>query len=385
MKFVNIYPKRLTNFCVTFYRSIQNGSNIIGKRGHHSILLFFLLVGGMMLFSSCEEKESGAPPIIDYVRIIARDSMTHSGDRYEYYAIIGQNLASTTEVYFSGVKAALNATMVRDDNIIISIPGGAPFPGPNTLSTVKVITLFGEAQLEFEIEQPVADIQNFSPAVAVAGEKVVITGAYFKGLEKVSFVDAVTDVATDAEVTSYVVDEVTGAEVITVVVPEGIGVSYIAVTTASGTGYSASTFGFNYSVFTDGVPEGWNQAGWSGTTVWDNGEPVKSGLYSAKHSYTGGWGGFQITHEGFSLAPYTTLKVSLYGGPNTEGKLTQIYITETPGGPSTPFELVLHEGIWTDYEIPLSAIGNPAQVSELVIQDKGQAPYIMFVDDLGFI
>lgn len=358
---------------------------IIDHRLYIPALALCLWIGGMALLSSCEEEEAGAAPVIERIRIIAKDSTTLSGDRYEYYAIIGQNLATTQRVYFSGVEAAINATMVRDDNIIISIPGDAPFPGPNTLSTVRVVTLYGEAQLEFEIEQPVADIQNFSPAVAAAGERVVITGAYFKGLEKVSFVDAVTDVATDAEIVSYVVDEATGAEVITVVVPEGIGVSYVAVTTSSGVGYSSNTFGFNYSVYTDDVPEGWNQAGWSGTTEWDNESPVKSGNYSAKHSYTGGWGGFQITHEGFSLEPYTTLKVSIYGGPNTEGKLTQIYITETAGGASTPYELVVHEGIWTDYEIPLSAIGNPSQVSELVIQDKGEAPYIIYVDDLGFI
>src|SRR5690606_22879993 len=141
-------------------------------------------------------KETSAPPIFDQVRLSAGESGTDSGDRYEYQGSCGQNLAATREVSSSGVKAARNATMVREDGIIISIPAGARVPGPNTLSTVKVITLFGEAQLEFEIEQPVADIQNFSPAVAVAGEKVVITGAYFKGLEKVSFVDAVTDVAT---------------------------------------------------------------------------------------------------------------------------------------------------------------------------------------------
>ena len=358
--------------------------NINEVKYYSVLLLLFLLFGGSLL-TSCEEEEQPGPPVIERVRIIAKDSTTQSGDRYEFYAIIGQNLATTQEVYFSGVKAALNATMVRDDNIIISIPGGAPFPGPNVLSTVKVVTLYGEAQMSFEIEQPVPSITNFSPAVAVAGEKVVITGLYFKGLQKVSFVDAVTDTPTDAEILSHVPGEEGEPDVITVVVPEGIGVSYIGVTTTSGTGYSAGTFGFNYSVYTDGVPEGWNQAGWSGTTVWDNETPVKSGLYSAKHSYTGGWGGFQITHEGFSLTPYTSLKVSIFGGPGTEGKLTQIYITETPGGPSTPFELVVHEGVWTDYTIPLSAIGNPSQVSELVIQDKGQAPYIMYVDDLGFI
>lgn len=360
-------------------------TTFINLRYFTTIIMLILAMVGIAALSSCEEEDMGAPPIIERVRIIPKDSTTNSGARYEYYAIMGQNLGTTQKVYFSGVEAAVNATMVRDDNIIISIPGGAPFPGPNTLSTVRVVTLYGEAQLEFEIEQPVADIQTFSPAVAVAGDRVVITGAYFKGLEKVSFVDAVTDVATDAEILSYVVDETSGVEVITVVVPEGIGVSYIAVTTPSGVGYSRNTFGFNYSVFTDGVPDGWNKAGWSGMTEWDNQEPVKSGNFSAKHSYTGGWGGFQITHDGFSLEPYSILKVSIFGGPNTEGKLVQIYITETPGGPSTPYELVVHEGLWTDYEIPLSAIGNPSQVSELVIQDKGGAPYIIYVDDLGFI
>jgi len=48
-------------------------------------------------------------------------------------------------------------------------------------------------------------------------------------------------------------------------------------------------------------------------------------------------------------------------------------------------ELVVHEGKWTDYTVTLEELGNPSYVKELVIQDKGMAPYIIYVDDVGFL
>lgn len=343
----------------------------------------FLIFGGL-LFNACDESDEGAAPVIDRVSLVAKDSTTHQGGRGETVVIFGKNLATVQEVYFSGIPAPLNTTMVRNDNIIIRIPG-APFPSPNVLSTVRVVTLYGEAQLEFEIAQPDPDIYTFAPAVASAGEEVTIKGEFFNGLMGVSFVDVATGEALEAEVISYTYNEEEEVEELIVIVPDGVKVSNIAVTTVAGTGLSENTFGFNYAVFTDDIASGWNKAGWSGSTVWNNNTPVKSGNFSAKHSYTGGWGGFQITHGTFSLAEYSSIKVSLFGGPGTEGKLTQIYITETQGGPATPVELALHEGVWTDYTIPLSSLGDPSVVNELVIQDKGMAPYLMFVDDLGFL
>lgn len=359
--------------------------NIINK-GFLKAILF--VVCGTLIFNACDDSEEGAPPIIERVSLVPKDSTTHEGGRNETLVIFGQNLGSVQEVYFSGVQAPLNTTMVRNDNIIIRIPDDAPFPGPNVLSTVRVVTLYGEAHLEFQVAQPVPNIQSFSPAVASAGEIVTIKGEFFNGLESVSFVDAKTGVATPAEIVST--NLVEGEEEIVVTVPDGVKVSNIAITTVAGTGTSTSTFGFNFAIFTDDIASGWNKAGWSSTTAWNNITPVKSGNVSAKHAYTGGWGGFQVTHstaagEQFLLADYTALKVSIFGGPGTEGKLVQIYIKQLTDGEFPAKELVVKEGVWTDYTVQLSEIGNPAYVGELVIQDKGMAPYLIFVDDLGFL
>ena len=352
------------------------------------LLAIMLSALGAMGIVSCEEDESGAAPVLERVSLVPKDSTTHEGGRGETLVIFGQNLKTTQEVYFSGVKAALNTTMVRNDNIIITIPGSAPFPGPNVLSTVRVVTLYGEANLEFEVAQPDPDIESFAPAVAGAGELVTIQGSFFNGLQNVSFVDVATGTPLEAEVISVTINDDETGEIV-VEVPVGVKVSQIAVTTSAGTGLTVGTFGFNYAVFTDDIAgDGWAKAGWSSTTSWDNTTPVKSGNFSAKHAYTGGWGGFQLRNDnasGFVLADYEAVKVSIFGGPGTEGKLVQIYIKQEIDGEFPAKELVVHEGKWTDYTVTLEELGNPSYVKELVIQDKGMAPYIIYVDDVGFL
>jgi hypothetical protein len=368
-------------------QSTGDMKKIVNKKILKTILF---LVFGATLFSACDESDNGAAPIIERVSLVAKDSTTNAGGRGSVLVIFGKNLSTVQEVYFSGVPAPLNTTMVRNDNIIIRIPDSAPFPGPNVLSTVRVITKYGEAQMDFEIAQPDPDIQTFAPAVASAGEEVTIKGEFFNGLQSVSFVDVATGEALEAEIVSYTYLEEEELEQIVVIVPDNVKVSNIAITTAAGTSLSKNTFGFNYAVFTDDVAPGWNKGGWSGTTIWNNSEPVMSGNFSAKHSYTGGWGGFQISHstaEGsrFLLDDYVSVKVSIFGGPGTDGKLVQIYIKQQVDGEFPAKELAIKEGVWTDYTVSLAELGNPGYVGELVVQDKGMAPYLIFVDDLGFL
>lgn len=360
------------------------------KKYNSTKYVIALLLGCFTLFiAGCEDDNEGGAPIIERVSLVHKDSTTESGGRGETLAIFGKNFKGVQEVYFSGILAPVNPTMVTNETIIIAIPGAAPFPGPNVLSTVRVVTKFGEAQLEFDIEQPEPLITNFAPAVAAPGATVTITGEFFNGLEGVAFVDAATGEELAAEILSAGVNA-DGVEQIEVKVPDGVKVSYIAVTTPAGVGMAESTFGFNFAVFTDDVAAGWNKGGWSGTTTWTNNTPVKSGMVSAKHAYTGGWGGFQLSHSTadgskFLLADYTHVKVSIYGGPGTSGKKVQIYIKELVDGQYPAKELTVVEGQWTDYTVSLIELGSPTFVGELVIQDKGQAPYLMFVDDLGFL
>jgi hypothetical protein len=74
--------------------------------------------------------------------------------------------------------------------------------------------------------------------------------------------------------------------------------------------------------------------------------------------------------------------VSIYGGANSGGKQVQMYIKPKSGGTPPTKALTLVAGQWTTFEIPLSDLGSPADIDELVIQNMGNASLEMYVDDL---
>src|SRR4051812_21533379 len=107
------------------------------------LTLVLLIASNTMLFISCTDDNNGAAPIVDRVSLVAKDSTTELGYRGSTYAIFGSNLATTQYVYFNGEKAPLNATLVRNDNIIVRIGDNTPYiQGMNKL---RVVTKFGEA------------------------------------------------------------------------------------------------------------------------------------------------------------------------------------------------------------------------------------------------
>ncbi|HYC86603.1 MAG TPA: hypothetical protein VEB86_15325, partial [Chryseosolibacter sp.] len=216
------------------------------------------------------------------------------------------------------------------------------------------------------------------PAVAAGGDIVTIKGDFFLGLESVSFIDAKTGVATEAEIVSSTVDE------IRVAVPAGTKVSYISVTTGGGTVRSTSTFGFNYIIYADALNPGWQNWSWSSEFDYSSPTVVKSGQYSYKQTYTGGWGGVQLYGADLPISEYTALKVSIYGGPGTANK--EIIVTINW---AVQKRITLQQGKWTDYTISLSDLGNPQTINVLVFQEVGNtggpAPFLMYIDDLGLI
>jgi hypothetical protein len=339
------------------------------------ILGLVLIFASLAAITSCEEEESGAAPILERVSLVPKDSTTESGFRGNTYVIFGQNLASTQQVYFNGQLAPLNPVFVRNDNIIIQIASNTPYI--QGLDKIRVVTTYGEANLEFKVlQKPV--ITEFSPAVAAPGAEVTIVGNYFDNLEKVEFVDVKTEVATEAEVVAATSDK------LVVLVPAGTKVSYINVTTPSGTTRAGSTFGFNYIIYTDGLAPGWENWSWQSTIDFASTAVVKSGAVAWKQTYTGGWGGIQLHVTPTAITEYTALKISIFGGPGTEGKPLGTYINWTKEK-----RIVIKEGVWTSFTIPLSDLGNPANVEFLILQDIGDtgvvAPYLLYIDDIGFI
>ena len=344
------------------------------KRYRNLVKAILLLCIASPFLISCED-DTGAAPVLDRVSLVTKDSTTNIGQRGTVYVIFGSNLGTTQEVYFNDQLAGLNTTYVRNDNIIIQLPSSAPYL--NASNKIRVVTKFGTAEMDFVVEQPKAQIANFSPGVAEDGSIVTITGDYFDDAT-VAFVDQKTGVSTAAEIVSATVDE------IQVKVPVGTKVAYIDVTTAVGTTRAVSSFGFNYIIYADALNAEFEDYSWGGAQDFGSVTRVKSGQFSFKRSYLDGWSGIQIhSKSNLSLAGYTSLKMSVYGGPGTSTKKISVNIN---WGASVSIDV--KEGAWTDFTFPLSSLGSPAKIDVIVLQDNGNtapAQYVVYLDEVGLL
>ena len=125
---------------------------------------------------------------------------------------------------------------------------------------------------------------------------------------------------------------------------------------------------------------GWIGGGWGGTKDLSNATPVQSGSKSCRISYVGDWGvPLQLGGANISLAGYTSLKVSIYGGAGSNNQNVNIGFNEADGKTIT-----IVEGQWTDYTIPLSQISSASTLSFLYFKKYStNGDFTIYFDNLG--
>ena len=80
----------------------------------------------------------------------------------------------------------------------------------------------------------------------------------------------------------------------------------------------------------------------------------------------------------WTYAPYTSFKISIYGGPGSGGKNINIGING-----ADKFTINLVEGTWTDYAIPLPTLTS-GPIQEIWIKEyNGSGGFTIYVDALG--
>jgi hypothetical protein len=168
----------------------------------------------------------------------------------------------------------------------------------------------------------------------------------------------------------------------------------IKITNAYGTGQSAvdfnviQTLGLPYTIVAEGLNADWQLWGWGNTTTLESTEQATVGTKSAKVVYSDAWGGFQ-THPAepnpFDITSATKFKVSIYGGANSNGKNVGLYVKPKGSAATSTKQMTLVEGQWTTFEFPLSDIGSPESIDELVIQNQGNANLVMYVDEFKLL
>ena len=374
-----------------------------------AVVLFALLVTGVV---SCK-KNNDAAPTLTRVRTVNRyDSVlvTHRQDLgtsytskdvipFAYYstvtagplgglfAIIGNNLQTTTTVSFNGYPVYFNPALVTNTSIIVRI--AAETPWQNGSNKVVVTTKYGSATLDFTILQPAPTVTGISQFTGNAGDTVTISGTVLDNASVVKFGSTAATIVSNT------------STAIKVIVPaNAMGVT--AVTTPGGTssGPYASyngvvpplliPFGFKALLYEDAVPSNgytFGFIGWNANT--QSTEQVKRGQYSIRVDYTGNYAGYAVgSGPGIDLTGATYIKFSIYGGSiGCEGKVIKVAVNDFD---HRQVPVILHERVWSTYVIPLNLFqdatktGTPTSLSYLGFQElSASAPETIYLDDLG--
>jgi len=371
------------------FASCKKGSpNIIGGTGAPTIASVHTVsktaIDSTRTSSVTTYNSSGVPTTTtspNYTpQVIGYDSTTMTGKGGNLYRIVGTNLGSVTSITVNGVSAYFNLALASDNSVIFTVPTTAPF-GPGQSGKLVVTTLHGSVTYNFTILQPPPAITSFAPVAGSPGDTITINGSVLDNATSVKF----------GTVAAKIVANTTSQ--IKVLLPAGVVQAFITVTTAGGSATSASSFGYKYIVYDDALAKGWggNGGGYSGYNSilnFTNTTQVERGTNSIAVTFTNSYGALQIGYGGSTPVNVATLglkalKFFVYGGAGIKtGDKLQIVINGNYGG----YTVVMTAGAYVSYTVPLSSLGNPTTITEIVIQNQGSAlQSVIYVDDIGFI
>jgi hypothetical protein len=133
----------------------------------------------------------------------------------------------------------------------------------------------------------------------------------------------------------------------------------------------------DYTFFKDEFSDPWQDWGWGCTRDLKNAENVRDGNIAIKVSPEGGWGALSIGNGSVSTAGYSHVTFSVYGGPGTQDKELKVVAN---WGKEYMAKIV--EGQWTEFKVPLSDLGSPADITTLTFQDTGWSGFY-YIDFIG--
>jgi len=140
---------------------------------------------------------------------------------------------------------------------------------------------------------------------------------------------------------------------------------------------------FTMPIYTDANQN--NFQDWSYTDIHDFNSTVnvRQGTKSIKAVYGGNtYQGltFHNVSTGISTTGFTTLEFSVFGEAGTGGKKLQVITNGNYGGPAPQVTII--ESKWTTFGVLLSTMGNPATITEIVLQSAGFTGTV-YIDHVG--
>ena len=333
---------------------------------NHAVLMILLIT----IIFSCKKEDTthAVPPSITGVTDLTNRGTALSSVKYgEWIVIKGAHLATTYKVEFNTISVSDSLYYADDSTVTVKIPTNLPDPINNPIT---VTTKYGTATYGFKIMQPAPVINGFDPEAGTTGDLVTISGNHFNGVTEVKFDNAVATIVSKSN------------QQLKVNVPAGVTSAFITVTTPVGAATSATRFGFKYVIFDEKLQTGWSNTSYSTTAVLNHTTTVKRGTTAISSAYTVGFGGFRLSKAApaVSLTGYSAIKFSVFGGPGTEGKKARVIIN---GVSTTAYQILLKEGAWSTFEIPLSNFNNPATLTSFELKEYSGLIVTVYLDDIG--
>ncbi len=330
-----------------------------------SVLVAMFFAIALISCKKDNEANTAAPTLTSVTNLVDRTTSLDAVDYGDWIIIKGANLKTTHKVDFNGTVAADSLLYAEDNSVTVKIPANLTDPINNPIT---VTTKYGSATLNFKIKQPNPQVEDFNPAAGVGGDDVTIKGNYFNGVSSVTIGGVAATVVSNTQTE------------IKVKVPTGVTYGQVVITTPVGSVTATKTFGIKHFIYQDGLVNSWTNTSYSATIGLASTDNVHRGTTALKAECVG-WGAvrFRLSAK-FNTTGYSTIKISIFGGPDSEGRKMKIAVTPAAGS----YEIVLREGKWTDYQVPLANIGNPATIEYITFQEFSGKATLTYIDDVGF-
>lgn len=315
---------------------------------------------------------------IDFDVPVTISSFTTAARPGENITITGTYLNWISSITF-GKDVIVTEFVTRSlTELVVTVPAEAQ-TGTLIISTGGTDPLTIETEEELVVTLPV--ISSFSPNPAERGGNITIKGTnldltmgvLFKGLTN-PITSFVSQSATELVVT---IPDTANKGKIVLLAHSLVAIESAEVLELLGGLPPLTPLGIAF--YDDALENGWQKwGGWGGGAVdMENSDNVRDGDKAIKVTFANDWGGpLQLGGGNSSTAGYSNVAFSIFGVPGTGGKELNVLVAGKEKA------IMLVEGVWTDYTVPLTDYANPATINEFTLQGRGFAGTI-YIDHIG--
>ena len=137
-------------------------------------------------------------------------------------------------------------------------------------------------------------------------------------------------------------------------------------------------------VYDDALAAGWENWSWDAIVNFASTTHVKTGSASIAVSHMAAWGGLSLrAPAAVNTASYSAIRFWVYG----HGQSLALYTQPGDSEAASPFfTFTPPADQWTQVTAPLSALGNPAQIKRINLQENtGAAGPVFYLDDVRLV